>query len=177
MRTLMMLLMLLGAPAVLCQANIKVAPGFRLGPQACRGADLLVRHVTDDSAMGGHNLRDYAFRNNSSHPCTLKGYPRFELLNPRGKLLPRGRGINSTKLPGDETTGPPEEVTIEPRKEAIFRVYYNSGGAGYTGKPCPISRKVRITAPGTTRAFILKEEITSCRTIQVSAIRKSTGAS
>ena len=178
MRAMMMLLVLLAAPAaVLSQENIKLVPGFRLGLQTCRGADLSVRYVTNDSAMGGHNLRDYAFRNNSAATCTLTGYPRFELLNNAGRPLPRGRAINSAKLPGDETTGPPEEITLEAGKEAVFRVYHNSGGAGYTGKPCPISRKVRITAPGTTRAFILKEEITSCRTVQVSPIRKSRGVS
>ena len=177
MRAIIMLLVLLVAPAVQPQQNIKFVPGFRLGLQTCRGADLSVRYVTNDSAMGGHNLRDYAFRNNSASACTLTGYPRFELLNNAGRPLPRGRAINSTQLPGDETTGPPEEVTLESGKEAVFRVYHNSGGAGYTGKPCPISRKVRINAPGTTRAFILKEEITSCRTIQVSPVRKSTGVS
>jgi len=175
MRAIVILVALFGAPAVLSQQNIKLVPGFRLGLQTCRGADLSVRYVTNDSAMGGHNLRDYAFRNNSASTCTLTGYPRFELLNNAGKPLPRGRAINSTKLPGDETTGPPEEITLESGKEALFRVYYNSGGAGYTGKPCPKSRKVRITAPGTTQAFILKEEITSCQSVQVSPIRKSTG--
>jgi len=175
MRAFMMLLALFGAPAaVLSQQNIKLVPSFRLGPKTCRGADLSVRYVTNDSAMGGHNLRDYALRNNSASACTLTGYPRFELLSNAGKLLPRGRAINSTKLPGDEATGTPEEITLESGKEALFRVYYNSGGAGYTGKPCPKSRKVRITAPGTTQAFILKEEITSCQSVQVSPIRKST---
>ena len=137
----------------------------------CRGADLSVRHVTDDAAMGGQNLIDYAFKNNSSSPCTLKGYPRFELLDKSGTVRPRGRAMNSQQLPGDEARHPAQPVTIEPGKEAGFRVYYNSGGAGYVGKPCPVSRKVRITAPGTTRRFVLHEQITSCRSVQVSAVR------
>jgi len=62
-------------------------------------------------------------------------------------------------------------VTIVPGTETWFRVHYNSGGAGYLGKPCPVSRKVRIVAPGITRAFVLKEDISSCSNLEVSALR------
>jgi hypothetical protein len=125
--------------------------------------------------MGGLNTIEYALKNNSSGACTLKGYPRYELLDKSGKVRLRGRAINSQQLPGDDAKMPPRLVTIEPGKEAWFRVYYNSGGAGYVGKPCPVSRKVRITAPGTTRAFVLKESITSCRTVEISAVRSGPG--
>ena len=137
----------------------------------CKGADLSVRHVTEDAAMGGHNTVDYAFKNESTSPCTLMGYPKFELLDKAGKVRPRGRAINSQQLPGDASKQPPQLVTIEPDKEAWFRVYYNSGGAGYVGKPCPMSRRVWISAPGTTRSFVLPEKITSCRNVKVSAVR------
>jgi len=163
--------LLIAASAATGQESIKLAPNFRIGPAPCRGEDLFVRHVTDDAAMGGHYLSDYAFKNNSSRPCTVKGYPRFELLNKSGRLLPKGRAINSRELPGDDAQPAPQLVTIEAGKEAIFRVYSNNGGAGYTAKGCPTSRKVRIIAPGTTRAFTLKDEIRSCQAVQVSAVR------
>jgi hypothetical protein len=137
----------------------------------CRGADLAVRHVTEDAAMGGHNTIDYAFRNDSASPCTLMGYPRFELLDKSGRVRPHGRAINSQQLPGDESKKPPQLVRIEPGKEAWFRVYYNSGGAGYVGKPCPVSHMVWISAPGSTRRFVLPEKITSCQSVKVSAVR------
>lgn len=137
----------------------------------CRGADLSVRHVTEDAAMGGQNTIEYAFKNDSTSPCTLIGYPRFELLDKAGRVRPHGRAINSQQLPGDESRQPPQLVTIEPGKEAGFRVYYNSGGAGYMGKPCPVSRMIWISAPGTTRSFLLPERITSCRVVKVSAVR------
>jgi hypothetical protein len=139
----------------------------------CRGEVLSVRHVSDDAAMGGHDLIDYALRNNSSSPCTLKGYPRFELLDRSGKVRRHGRAINSQHLPGDETKEAPQLVTLEPGKEAGFRVYYNNGGAGHMGKPCPVSRKIRITAPGTTRPFVRREEIRLCYGLAVSAVRKT----
>jgi hypothetical protein len=177
MRRTVLLLALITASstAALGQTNAKRA-GFvsEVGSAAtapCRGADLSVRKVTSDQAMGGHVLIDYALKNNASAPCTLKGYPRFELLDKSGKVRPHGRATNSQKLPGDDAKQPPQLLTIEPGKEAGFRVYYNSGGAGYIGKPCPVVRKVRITLPGTTRRFVLREQITFCTTLQVSAVR------
>jgi hypothetical protein len=174
LKLLIGIIFLASASAVTAQNSIKLVPNFRIGPAPCRSADLSVRHVTDDAAMGGHLLTDYTFKNNSSSSCALKGYPGFELLNKSGGLLPKGRAINSRQLMGDEAQTPPQLIRIEPGKEATFRVYTNNGGAGYSGKGCPTSRKVRIIAPGTTRAFVLKEEIRSCQKVQVSAVRAGT---
>ena len=175
MRGTVLLLSLIAAASTTAIGQTKARPsGFVTNTNAaapCRGADLLVRHVTEDAAMGGHNTIDYAFKNDSASPCTLMGYPRFELLDKAGKVRPRGRAINSQQLPGDESKQPPQLVTIEPDREAWFRVYYNSGGAGYVGKPCPVSRMVWISAPGTTRSFVLPEKITSCHSVKVSAVR------
>ncbi|HSP62038.1 MAG TPA: DUF4232 domain-containing protein [Pyrinomonadaceae bacterium] len=55
----------------------------------CRGEDLSVRPVADDAAMGGHNLIDYAFRNKSASPCTLKGYPRYVVVGSVRESPPR----------------------------------------------------------------------------------------
>ena len=141
-------------------------------PLSCRDQDLTVRHVTDDAAMGGVRTIDYAFKNISSSPCTLIGYARFELSDASGTVSPRGRAIRARQLPDDEVNQPPKLVTIAAGHEAGFRVYYNSGGAGHVGKPCPVSRRVRITAPGTTRRFVLREKITSCRGVELSAVTR-----
>jgi hypothetical protein len=172
----LLLTLIAAAPiASIGQTHVRGTGYFRnavpVNAAICRGADLSVRHVTEDAAMGGHNTIDYAFKNDSASPCTLMGYPRFELLDKSGKVRPRGRAINSQQLPGDESKKPPQLVRIEPGKEAWFRVYYNSGGAGYVGKPCPVSRMVWISAPGTTRSFLLPEKITSCRSVKVSVVR------
>jgi len=125
--------------------------------------------MTDEAAMGGVRMIVYAFKNKSAGPCTLKGYPRFELLDKAGNVRPHGRAINSQRAPGEETEQPPQLVRLEPGKEAAFRVDYRTGGAGYSGKPCPLSRRVRITAPGTTRRFVWREEISLCSGLQVSS--------
>lgn len=175
MQKLLILFILIGTAAVAeAQEQIKLVPNFQIGPAACKGANLSVRHANDDAAMGGHNLTDYAFKNESAAPCTLKGYPRFELLTKPGGLMRRGRGVNTRKLIGDDEPQAPQLVTIDAGKEAIFRVYTNNGGAGRLGKPCPTSHAVRIVAPGTTRAFVLKDHLTTCVPVQVSAVRVMT---
>ena len=172
---LFMIVVTASSNAVLGQTNqnrvksIKVVIGAATTP--CRGSDISVRYVDDDAAMGGVHLATFAFKNESASPCSLMGYPVLQLLNKSGRALPHGRAINSQKLPGDEAKMPPRLITIEPGQEAGFRVYYNSGGAGYLGKPCRTSSKVLISAPGTTRRFILKQEIQSCTTVNVSSIR------
>jgi hypothetical protein len=142
-----------------------------VNPLPCRNHDLLVRHVNEEAAMGGLRLIDYAFKNKSSAVCTLAGFPRFELLDKARAVRPHGRAVNSQKLPTDEEARPTQRAEIEPGKEAVFHVYYNTGGAGYLGKPCPVTHKVRITAPGTTQRFVLRENISLCKGLQVSAVR------
>src|SRR5712671_3500384 len=61
----------------------------------CRDQDLSLRHVTDDAAMGGLRMIGYAFKNESSATCSLRGYPRFELLIKSGAVRPGGRAANS----------------------------------------------------------------------------------
>ena len=140
-------------------------------PLPCRDQDLSLRHVTDDAAMGGVRMIVYAFKNRSSATCTLRGYPRFELLDKSGAARPRVRAVNSEQLPSDEEKHSPQLVTIIPGEEVGFRVDYNAGGAGYLGKPCPLFNRARITAPGTTQRFVLRERISVCGRLQVSAIR------
>lgn len=101
MRGLVLLLTLMaGAPiAAIVQTYVSGTSYFRSAAPVtspiCRGANLSVRHVTEDAAMGGHSTIDYAFKNDSASPCTLMGYPRFELLDKSGRVRPQGRAINS----------------------------------------------------------------------------------
>ncbi|MDQ3821260.1 MAG: DUF4232 domain-containing protein [Acidobacteriota bacterium] len=139
----------------------------------CLREDLSVKEGDTDAAMGGHRLTTFTFMNKSSSPCTLDGYPRLELLNRAGRVA--RRAARREALPGESESGakPPQQVTIEPGKTAWFDIYYNNGGAGHMGKPCPTYPKIRITAPGTARAFTLRSDIQSCpgTDFQVSPVR------
>lgn len=137
----------------------------------CLGEQLSLRHVGDDAAMGGYRAVDFAFTNRSTSPCTLKGYPRLQLLSRSGRPVRGSRIVKSDKIAGTEENQSPQLITLEHDKAAWFRVVYNNGGAGHVGKPCPTYPKVKVTAPGTRRGFVRREDIQSCREIEVSAVQ------
>lgn len=131
-------------------------------PPACRDSQLSVRDIGGDAAMGGVRGIEYAFKNISRAPCTLRGYPRFEVLSKSGRVVRRGRARDS------ETRA--DSGTIEPGKTATFSIYYNAGGAGRVGKPCPTYPRVRITAPNNRRGAVLREAIQLCGDVEVSPV-------
>lgn len=137
----------------------------------CLDNQLSVRHDAEDAAMGGLRSMQYFFTNTSSSPCTLKGYPRFELLNKSGRPARGGRATNGLTRMGDDLKERPQLVTIEPGKTATFWIDYLARGAGSMSKPCPTYRKFRITAPGTKRAFFQRDEIELCSGLEVSPVR------
>jgi hypothetical protein len=139
----------------------------------CTREQLTLKAGDEDAAMGGVRIVNYTFTNKSSTPCTLKGYPALVLLNKAGQPVPGKHTVNKAKMFSDTDPVPPTLVTLEPSKTAMFLIYYNNGGAGYMGKPCPTYPKVRVTAPGTTRGFTLKQELQTCIKVEVSSIRAS----
>lgn len=153
------------------QGKQDFAPDRSFETAPCGDNQLSVRHDSDDAAMGGVRAIDYTFTNTSSAPCTLSGYPRFELLNKSGRPVRGGRAKRRLSLMGDEAKAPPPLVTLEPGKTASFWLDYLARGAGSMGKPCPTYRKVRITAPGTNHGFVLREEMEVCSGLEVSPVR------
>ena len=122
--------------------------------RSCRRENLSVKEGETDAAMGGVRVTPYVFTSISSSACSLSGYPKLELLNGKGRIVRRARRQHS------DTTA--EAVTIESGKTAWFNLYYNSGGTGHVGRPCPTYPKLRIIAPGITRPFVVRSQITSC---------------
>lgn len=116
----------------------------------CTGEHLSLKRVADDAGAGQRAVI-FAFTNTSSSPCTLSGYPGFMMLNKVGLPL-RGTHISRNGEPA-------QVVRLEPGGKAWFEITYSACGVGGTGVRCPTSAKVRITAPGTKRAFVLREQI------------------
>lgn len=142
----------------------------RSDPPACRDAQLSVRHVGEDAAMGGRRGIEYAFTNVSTLPCALKGHPRFEVLGRSGRIVRRGRA--AVGVDAERTAG---LVAIEPGKTATFSVSYNAGGAGRVGRPCPTYPKVRIIAPGNKRGVVLREALQLCGEVEVAPVGLPSG--
>jgi hypothetical protein len=167
------ILLLIALPAgALNQTNSTIGdPGSLRVSDArpCSREDLSLKEGETDAAMGGVRVTEFLFTNHSSSACTLKGYPGAELLNRKG-IVSR-RATKSEPQDGGEKL-----VTLAPGKDAAFNVYFNNGGAGHVGKPCPTYPKIRIIAPGTTRFFVLRTDIQSCprSQFQVSSVFEPT---
>lgn len=130
------------------QSKQAFARGEGLAPAPCRN-DQLSLQPEFEAAMG--RLRHFRFflTNTSSTPCTLMGYPRLEMFNNSRRST---RSIRAANVERDA----PQLVTIESGKTVTFLISYTARHEdGPTGKPCPTYRKFRVTAPGTTRVFVL----------------------
>jgi hypothetical protein len=130
--------------------------------QRCLRANLTLRLIDTDAAMGGVRSSGYAFKNNGASACSLVGFPKLQLLNKAGKPM------GTKKIHNAEET--PVAVELPAGGEAFFHVDFNEGGAGHEGPPCPASTKVKITAPGTTAPFVRKDAISLCGDVTVSAL-------
>ena len=62
-----------------------------LSPAPCPDGQLSARKTSEDAAMGGARMNEYALTNTSHRLGTLKGYPRFEVLSASGRVVRRGR--------------------------------------------------------------------------------------
>ena len=156
-------------------ASAQGRQGFTYGKSfasaPCRDGQLALRHEPEEAAMGGLRSMQFFFTNTSSSPCTLEGYPRFELLSKSGQPARGGRATNGLTRMGEDFQKPPQLVTIEPGKTATFWIDYLARGAGSMGKPCPSYRKFRIVAPGTRRVFVQSDVIEVCSGLEVSSVR------
>jgi len=137
-------------------------------PRTCLREDLRIKEGETDAAMGGVRATPYIFTNVSSSACTLNGYPIVELLNRRGAVVRRASKQKSDK--------PAATATLAAEKTAEFNLYYNSGGAGYMGKPCPIYHKIKITASGVAQPFVLRTDIQTCAKTDFEVSSVSAGA-
>jgi hypothetical protein len=134
----------------------------------CLAAQLSVRRVSHDAGAGNRAI-NFAFTNTSLSPCTLKGYPRVVPLDRAGRTLRGVRVLNDegTYFQPEQAA---EAVTLEPGKTAWFQIAFNAIQS--TAKRCPVSARIRITAPDTRRAFVLREQMELCqRTIRVTPVR------
>lgn len=127
----------------------------------CLGANLSIRYVDGDAAMGGARGIYYAFKNNGAAPCTLDGAPRVQLLNRHNHVV----YAYKVKYSGEEHSA----VTLTPGQEAFLEIDYHSTGAGNPGMHCLSVQRFRIKPPGTNRWFVRREGLDLCGDVQVDA--------
>jgi hypothetical protein len=92
------------------------------------------------------------FKNVSTLPCTLKGYPQVQMVDAMGKSLPTFV-TNSPSLMGINVTD--QLIAIDPGETAIFNFMYEAG-TGYGNAQCPTSSVVQFIPPGATKSLSLR---------------------
>ncbi|MGC8489821.1 MAG: DUF4232 domain-containing protein [Clostridia bacterium] len=106
------------------------------GTGRCLSTNLSVSLVQSQGAAGSA-IRTYEFTNEAANPCTLYGYPGFQLVASNGQNLP----TTVIRSPASEAT-----VTLQSGGHAWFTMQYPTQ-TGYGNLSCPTSASLEVTPP------------------------------
>src|ERR1700726_624864 len=98
MRKILLLLALIAAASSAALSQTRSLASAAVVVTRCTAADLKVTPGTADRAMGGVTGENYTITNTGSSPCSLRGFPVFQLLNAHGH--PRHPAQPTNHLPG-----------------------------------------------------------------------------
>jgi len=100
----------------------------------------------------------YGFRNVSSTPCSLFGYPGLQMLDVSNHPLP------TTVQRGGSSTFPstsPQTVVLQPASSAGFYLSYEDVPVG-SETSCPTSATLEITPPNDFHPLVISDQIAPC---------------
>jgi hypothetical protein len=115
----------------------------------CLSSQLSIVRGQDGAAMGHVGIAASAFQNHSDTACTLKGYPKLQMLDAAGSAIPT-HVINGTSY--TVVSRPDDLVVLVPGAQAMFDIGYSSQ-TGYGAAVCPTSAQVQITPPGSDQSI------------------------
>ncbi len=121
----------------------------------CTPSQLMIERGLEGGAAGSVGITGMGFKNISTTPCTLKGYPILQMLDATGHSLPTYvTHANSF----DGSAEPAKVITLAPGLDAKFDMIYPAQ-TGYGNAKCPTSSQVEITAPGVSKSEIISWKI------------------
>lgn len=133
-------------------ASILSAPAAAATPRHCRTRDLAVDRVRFGTAGTFHDYLDMAFVNVSTSSCSLRGWPRIQMLDAHVHPI-RIRTSRSHPAPA-------HTVTIGTWQRAYFTIHFTGAG------PClphhRVARGVRVAPPGARGGLIAAETVDMC---------------
>jgi len=141
-----------------CGSNSKTTPPPTTASPAalvCNSSQLVIALGTESAAMGARGITGMEFKNVSTIPCTLTGYPTVQMLNATGKSIP----TFVTRVPSlMGVTTSVKLVTLAQGGVAKFDMLYESQ-TGYGSAICPTSTQVDFTPPGAATPLVLPWKI------------------
>ena len=105
--------------------------------------------------MGSRGVTGMAFKNISTIPCTLEGYPIVQMIDASGKSI-NTYVYRTTSIFGTPTAI--KVITLAPGLEAKFDMLYEAQ-TGFGNAVCPTSTSVDFTPPGSSTALALPWKI------------------
>ena len=155
------LVLLLALSLTGCGSKAQVLPSPTPTPTVtpaalqCNSSQLAIIMGTESAAMGARGVSDMGFKNVSSMPCTLIGFPGIQMTDANGKSIPTFVANSPTIM------GVPASikiVTLMPGLRANFNMLYESS-TGYGNAICPTSTQVDFTPPGAKLPLVLPWKI------------------
>jgi hypothetical protein len=134
------------------------------GAPDCNAGDLDVAEVGAD-ANGSDRIVKLSFVNIGANACRLGGYPEIALLNDKGRPVGSLDVVRSSATSLTAVTAPaaaaasettPAAVLLPAHGEAYFQVGWT------TGEGCPTVSEIVISAPNTTKSFLISHPLVVC---------------
>jgi hypothetical protein len=125
--------------------------------QPCAASQLTVEPGLSGVASG-HVVQVVRFKNISTRPCALKGYPSLQMLDASGHLMPI---VVSDGSGGWIPSAPERLVIVTAGSEAAFELGFTDQTGYGTAMTCPTSSQVQVTPPGADQPITLRWRIAS----------------
>ncbi|MGH9058832.1 MAG: DUF4232 domain-containing protein [Acidimicrobiales bacterium] len=129
---------------------------------------------TSTGAATGHVGQVITFRNTSSTPCTLEGYPGLGMLDAQGHAIATKVSRGTSYIVHAQK---PALVTVAPGGKASFALGYTDA-TGYSGMHCPSSSSLEVTPPNAYHHLVISDHLSPygpCGKITVSPVYPGSG--
>lgn len=151
----------------LSPSTTPTSPATSRTSATCLASQLVIQRGLEGAAMGSVGVTGMGFKNISTTPCTLKGFPKLQMLDATGHRISthvlHGTSYTVQAVPGSS-------VMLTPGQVAKFDLMYHSA-TGYGRKICPTSTHVRITPPNLKKGITLNWQIQPYGGVSIQKLR------
>lgn len=124
----------------------------------CQALDFKLSRGPGESALA-HFRQTVRLRNVSKTTCSMTGWPKVQLLDAHGKVLPSHEQQITSDMFG---SSPKPTVTVKPGAGASFAIDTTAPATS-----CPFSRSIAVTPPGGHGSDRLSMRVQACAKFSV----------